>query len=227
MKEKMGRLLNRFDALNRRERIFVSVAFWLVLLFLMDTLVISPVQRKSAAAGSAASEKQSELARAEGVVAELKAKRAQDPDAAAKARIGELEQRIAAIDNQLKNAKTQIVPPEKMAGLLEQILRGNKRLDLVSLRSTPPEPVARQEGQPGMEKGAQSQGKASEALYRQGMELTLSGSYADMLDYVAQIERLPWKIFWGRMEMKVEEYPRARLTLNVYTLSLDKTWLSI
>lgn len=228
MKEKLKKLLARFDALNRRERIVVSVAVWLVMLFVMDTLVITPAQRQSGAMASAITEKQTGLARSETDVAALRTKRTQDPDAAARARIAELEKRIAVIDGQLKNARTQIVPPEKMAGLLEQLLRRNKRLELVSLRSTAPESMGKAEGSGGADKGAPAQGKAAaEALYRQGMELTLSGSYADMLDYVAQIEQLPWKIFWGRLEMKVDEYPRAKLVLNVYTLSLDKTWLSI
>lgn len=228
MKEKLKKLLARFDALNRRERIVVSVAVWLVVLFVMDTLAITPAQRQSGAMARAITEKQAELVRSETDVAALRTKRTQDPDATARARIAELEKRIAVIDGQLKNAKTQIVPPEKMAGLLEQLLRRNKRLELVSLRSTAPESMGKSEGAAGADKGAPAQGRATaEVLYRQGMELTLSGSYADMLDYVAQIEQLPWKIFWGRLEMKVDEYPRARLVLNVYTLSLDKTWLSI
>jgi MSHA biogenesis protein MshJ len=228
MKENIKKLLARFDALNRRERIVVSVAIWLVLLLLMDTLVITPAQRQSGATAKAIAEKQVEIARSENEVAALRIKRSQDPDAEARGRIAELEKRIADIDGQLKSARTQIVPPEKMAGLLDQLLRRNKRLELVSLRSTAPESMGNAEGAAGADKGAPAQGKvAAEALYRQGMELTLSGNYADMLDYVAQIEQLPWKIFWGRLEMKVDEYPRAKLVLNVYTLSLDKTWLSI
>lgn len=228
MKEKLKKLLVRFDALNRRERIVVSVAVWLVVLFMMDTLAITPAQRQSGATTKAIAEKQAEIARSETEVAALRIKRSQDPDAEARARIAELEKRIADIDGQLKSARTQIVPPEKMAGLLDQLLRRNKRLELVSLRSTAPESMGKTEGAAGADKGAPAQGKAAaEALYRQGMELTLSGSYADMLDYVAQIEQLPWKIFWGHLEMKVDEYPRAKLVLNVYTLSLDKTWLSI
>lgn len=228
MKENFKKLLARFDALNRRERIVVSVAVWLVLLLLMDTLAITPAQRQSGATAKAIAEKQAEIARSETEVAALRIKRSQDPDAEARARIAELEKRIADIDGQLKSARTQIVPPEKMAGLLDQLLRRNKRLELVSLRSAAPESMGKPEGSGGADKGAAAQGKGpAEALYRQGMELTLSGSYADMLDYVAQIEQLPWKIFWGRLEMKVDEYPRAKLVLNVYTLSLDKTWLSI
>jgi MSHA biogenesis protein MshJ len=228
MMDKLKKLLARFDALNRRERIVVSIAVWLMALLVMDTLAITPAQRQSGAIGRAIAEKQAGIARAETEVATLRAKREQDPDVAARARIAELEKRIAAIDVQLKDAKTQIVPPEKMAGLLEQLLRRNKRLELVSLRSTAPEAMGKTEGPAGADKGVSSQGKGpAEALYRQGMELTLSGSYADMLDYVAQIEQMPWKIFWGRLDMKVETYPRAKLVLNVYTLSLDKTWLSI
>jgi len=224
MRERLKKLLARFDALSRRERIVVSVALWLVVLFVMDTLAITSAQRQSGAMAKAVADKQSELAKGEGEVAVLRQKRTQDPDEEARTRIAELERRIAEIDGQLKSARTQIVPPEKMAGLLEQLLRRNKRLELVSLRSTAPEAMGRTEGTAAASK---PDGAPAEALYRQGMELTLSGSYADMLDYVAQIEQLPWKIFWGRLEMKVEEYPRAKLTLNVYTLSLDKTWLSI
>jgi MSHA biogenesis protein MshJ len=226
MRERLKKLLARFDALSRRERIVVTVAVWLVALFIMDTLAITPAQRQSGTMAKAIADKQSELAKSESDVAALRLKRTQDPDAEARARISELEKRIAEIDGQLKSAKTQIVPPEKMAGLLQQLLRSNKRLDLVSLRSTAPEAMGRAEGVAAAPKQERTMAPA-EALYRQGMELTLSGSYADMLDYVAQIEQLPWKIFWGRLEMKVEEYPRAKLTLNVYTLSLDRTWLSI
>jgi len=64
-------------------------------------------------------------------------------------------------------------------------------------------------------------------LYRQGMELVLSGGYLDMLDYIAQVEQLPWKIYWEHLDLKVEEHPRVRLVVSVYTLSMDKDWLSI
>ena len=197
MNGKLKKLLARFDALNRRERIVVSIAVWLMALLVMDTLAISPAQRQSGAIGRTIAEKQAGIARAETEVAALRAKREQDPDAAARARIAELEKRIAAIDVQLKNARTQIVPPEKMAGLLEQLLRRNKRLELVSLRSTAPETMGRTEGQAGADKDASTQGKgAAEALYRQGMELTLSGSYGYRNNELSDLISAPHR-FWS------------------------------
>jgi len=38
---------------------------------------------------------------------------------------------------------------------------------------------------------------------------------------------LPTQMFWGMAKMNVVQYPQAELTLTLYTLSLDKTWLQV
>lgn len=228
MKGYLGRLQQRFEALNGRERLLVALACWLLLLFALDTVLVAPLRSKGAALEKAIAAKQGEAAGLETELAGLRARQAQDPDAETKKRIAEMEGRIGAIDAALQAARGRIVPPERMAALLEQVLRRNTRLALVSLRSLPPEtllaedkPAEKKEGGDGTETAAQGM------LYRQGMELTLTGGYLDMLDYVAQLERLPWKMYWGRLDLTVEEHPRATLRLRVYTLSMDKAWLSI
>lgn len=228
MKEMFNRLRTRFDALNRRERIFVTLAVWLVALFLLDAMAITPARQRHATATKASADKQGEIARFEAELAGLRSRQAEDPDALAKRRIAELESKIAAIDSHLKAALGRTVPPERMAELLDQLLRKNKKLELASLRSLAPEVLVRNESAADAGKSEGGREKAEGGLlYRQGMELTLSGGYLDMLEYLAEVERLPWKIYWGRLELKVEEYPRAKLVLSVYTLSLDREWLSI
>jgi MSHA biogenesis protein MshJ len=34
-------------------------------------------------------------------------------------------------------------------------------------------------------------------------------------------------MFWGKTEMRVEEYPHITLTITLYTLSMDQTWMAI
>ena len=68
---------------------------------------------------------------------------------------------------------------------------------------------------------------AGQNIFKHGVELTLRGSYFDMLDYLAQIEALPWQMYWGRLRLEARDYNRPVLTLTLYTLSLDKTWLTI
>jgi MSHA biogenesis protein MshJ len=54
----------------------------------------------------------------------------------------------------------------------------------------------------------------------------------DLLDYVSQLEQMPWHVLWSKAALNEEQnpavmWPANRLKLTVYTLSLDKTWLSI
>ena len=64
-------------------------------------------------------------------------------------------------------------------------------------------------------------------LYRHGVELVLEGSYADLLGYLRAVEALPQRVLWGGISLKVEQYPRATLTLRVFTLSRERHWLEI
>ena len=64
-------------------------------------------------------------------------------------------------------------------------------------------------------------------LWRHGLEITLEGSYADLSAYVQNLEALPQRVLRGGMKFQVEAHPKATLTLTLYTLSLDPSWLEI
>ena len=69
--------------------------------------------------------------------------------------------------------------------------------------------------------------KAREMLYRHGVEMVLQGSYPDMVAYMETLERLPVQLFWGKAQLDAQSYPEAKLTLTLYTLSLDDKWLKL
>ncbi|MQA18882.1 type II secretion system protein GspM [Rugamonas rivuli] len=64
-------------------------------------------------------------------------------------------------------------------------------------------------------------------LYRHGVQLVLQGSYLEMIDYLEALEALPSQLFWGSAALDAEQYPQARLTLTLYTLSLDQKWIAL
>ncbi|MFS2021662.1 hypothetical protein ACEN88_34490, partial [Massilia sp. CT11-108] len=69
--------------------------------------------------------------------------------------------------------------------------------------------------------------KSPDLLYRHGVELTVRGSYLDMVDYMQALETLPTQLFWGKAQLDAEAYPNVRLTLTLYTLSLDPKWMKL
>jgi MSHA biogenesis protein MshJ len=69
--------------------------------------------------------------------------------------------------------------------------------------------------------------KQEELLYRHGVQLVLQGSYLDMVNYMEALEHMPSQLFWGKATLEAEDYPKARLTLTLYTLSLDTKWIAL
>jgi MSHA biogenesis protein MshJ len=64
-------------------------------------------------------------------------------------------------------------------------------------------------------------------LYRHGLELRVSGSYADLGAYVAALERLRPRLLWSGLELDATRHPKVELKLKLYTLSLEKAWLAL
>lgn len=231
MNKMLAAWLQKFDALSLRERMMVAVAAYAVTFLLVDALLLSTWSRQNAGLKASIAEQQAESGRVAAQLKEIQGRIASHPDDQARARIQEIERKIAAIDASLQAASKQLVPPERMATLLEDLLKRNKRLQLVKMTTLPAEELLGRDptgsAPPGTEQAPASAGQGSQNIFKHGVELTLRGSYFDMLDYLAQIESLPWQMYWGRLKLDAREYNRPVLTLTLYTLSLDKAWLTI
>jgi MSHA biogenesis protein MshJ len=59
------------------------------------------------------------------------------------------------------------------------------------------------------------------------MRVVVQGSYADLVDYLHQLESLSERLGWGEIRLEANDYPKSTLSFNIYTFSLEKTWLHI
>lgn len=157
-----------------------------------------------------------------------------DPDAVKRSYRDALRKQLAEIDQSMQGLQRGLVPPERMAKLLEDMLSRSGGLQLVSLRTLPVQRFETPGSAPAAkpdEKSAKPAPTAAKepgrAVYQHSVEITLQGSYTDLLEYLAQLEKLSWQMFWGRINVDTEQYPRLRVTLTVQTLSLNKAWLIV
>lgn len=225
MRAALNSLTGRFNKLNPRERLWVFVAGIAIIagigfvLFVDGTLTRQKVLRDNLA------RQQAELVQVQGQNAELTRTLAQDPDAASRQRITELREQLKGYDTELRGVQQGLVAPERMVRMLEGMLAGDSRIRLVKLHTLPVsslvEPVAAVEGAPPAPLDEKR------LVYKHGIELTVEGSYPDLVAYQARLEKLPWRMFWARSQLDASDYPRVRLTLTLYTLSLDKAWLVV
>jgi len=229
MKRRWLQFAARVEALQPRERIMAFGATVVVLVFLANALVFGPLARKEAALRSTLQQQDAIVG---GVNAEIAAKAqayANDPNDALRKRLGDVRAETARMTGQLRAMQKGLVPAERIAPLLESILRANGRLKLVSLQTLPVTTPGDAATSPAAGAPAASAPvvKAPDLLYRHGVELTVRGSYLDMVDYMHALETLPTQLFWGKAQLDAEAYPNVRLTLTLYTLSLDPKWMKL
>jgi MSHA biogenesis protein MshJ len=220
----------RIDALGQRERVMAFGGLLASLVFVANLTVLDPLQRKQEQLRGRIAQQQNNI---DGINAEIvqKLEQAQaDPDAPAHMRLAAVRGETERLSNELRAMQRGLVPPERVAPLLEAILRANGRLKLVSVRTLPVDPLSslgdtKEQGAAGAAPAPAA--GARELLFRHGVELTVRGSYLDMVDYMTALESLPTQLFWGKAQLEVEQYPGVRLTLTLYTLSLDEKWMKL
>ena len=236
MKQQWTRLATRVDALSLRERIMVFAACAAAIVFLMHFFALGPQLRKQDALNAQITQQQNNI---EGIDNEIRARveaARNDPDAAVRTRLAAVRRETEELSGQLRAMQNGLVAPERMAPLLDSILRANGRLTLVSVRTLPVESVleagrraaaAAPDAAAAPAPAAQAQPGSAGLLYRHGVEITVRGNSLDMIAYMNALEGLPTQLFWGRAQLEAETWPASRLTLTLYTLSLDRKWMKL
>ncbi|HEY5799148.1 MAG TPA: MSHA biogenesis protein MshJ [Burkholderiaceae bacterium] len=247
MKQLWLRLSTRIDGMTLRERVMVFGVGLLLMLTFANYLLLDPLllRQKRLSAQVAQDRTQTEA-----INAEISAKLAQsavDPDAPSRMRMAELRQQVGEKQRMLADMQRGLISPDKIAAVLETILRHNGTLRLVSLKTLPvadlqsvaeeaaraAAPAAQAQAQtqtpsPAAAKPAPAAKSAqSAAIYRHGVEIVVEGSYPAMTAYLATLENMQWQLFWGGARLQTGQYPNATLTLNLYTMSLDPKWLHL
>lgn len=225
MKAQWQTLASRFAALKRREQYLVAGALLALIVLGGYSFWVEPAQLRKAALARQIAQDQSDMGVLQGQVAGLQA-RIRDPEAADRTALAGIRQQLAAIDQQLAGFDQQLVAPDQMSNVLQALLSRHGGLELVSLKTLEPVPVI----EPAAGKPSDSGKDAppdSGNIYKHGIEIKLAGGYLDLLNYVDEMEKSPQRLLLGGMSLAVDKYPRVELSLTVYSLSLDRTWLII
>ncbi len=215
MRNLLKQYAERVDHASLRERVLVFLATALILVYVLNAVLITPVRDEQRRLTVSIAQNERELRTIQGEVQRLVRARASDPDVRNRERAAVLRAEIADLDGRIAEEQRRFTTPQRMRDVLEEMLQREKRLRLIDLKTLPVADMSA------------SQGQAGRRVFRHGVELTLAGSYLDLHAYLAALEGLSTQLYWGRAEMSVAEYPVATLKLTVYTLSFDQAWLVV
>lgn len=231
MKKHWKQLALKIDALSLRERAMAFTIAALLLITLINTFVLDSLLAARKQRAQQIKLDQQQIAAAQAEIKLILSAHTDDPDATNRAHLQALKQQSEQLRADLAVVQQNLVTPDKMVSLLEELLKKNKQLQLVSLKTLPVTQLS--EPDSTLDKaGRQKQIAANERadvgrVYKHSVELVVQGSYTDLVSYLSQLEGLPWCLFWAKTKLNAEEHPKLRLTLTLFTLNLDKAWLNI
>lgn len=269
LRQQLQRLNALFDARAPRERALMILAAMALVLALTDALVLSPALKHWQAARSQLRSAQAASQTLRHDLQEMGNRRRSDAQQL-RAELASWRQRVRDGEEALHGHESDLVGPDRMVALLDELLASHGQLRVRSMRSLgqqdllsagPSGAVAAGGSTPaGMVPGSTAMGGAPTTpavaaatpvavpapanaasgaatpggaaggpgtLYRHGVELTLEGSYGDLLAYLQALEAMPQHVLWGGLSLKVEQHPRTVMTLRLYTISRDRHWLEI
>lgn len=210
---------SKIDGMSLRERMLTFAAVSAVIIALTKSVLIDPLLLQQKNLSKQLLKQEGGLKEAQAQIEVLQHTGKAEEESPLRARLDQVQQQLAEGAAYLQHKRERLVAPDQMPELLEQMLERNGRLQLLSLHNLPATPV--------LEKPINATAQNEKQLFKHGVQITVRGNYLDMLQYLTELERLPAQMFWGEAALKVETHPDAVLTLTLYTLSQDKTWLQI
>lgn len=222
---------SRFTVLQQREKLMVIGATAVAILFGGYNFWIEPGMLQAARLKKTLAQQQGEQAQLAAQLATLAAQKT-DPNLANRETLKNLRDELAGTERDLKTFDGTLVAPTQAPALLQTLLARHRGLKMVSLATLPPQPLI----EPSVAKEKSEKAKADEPaampggnIFKHGIEIKVTGGYHDLLAYVSDLESGPQKLLWGDMSLSspTEKYPVSELTLTVFTLSLDSTWLVV
>ncbi|KJG37011.1 MSHA biogenesis protein MshJ [Photobacterium angustum] len=207
---KWDELSQRFAALSVREQWLIAITGWFGILFIGYMLIIEPQMVTSQTVKTALVDTQNDMITAKNQLIVANRKLQQDPDKAINQKLAQYRQEDKALQQVLEAKIGSLITPVQMAGLLEQVLRHSSALKLESMTSLP---------------SSQLVSGDQQGYFVHPIRLTFKGRYFDVVNYLNKLEALPVKYYWRSLSYRVDEYPWAKVEIEVYTLGESKDFI--
>lgn len=225
MNDKIKMLTTHIDALSLRERGLLLLSVVFVLYSVWNGLFMGPLtahhnqvqaQIKQLRTATATLAEQSEA---------ISKRQMQDPDIETRTKLAALQTEMNALDQRIKTRTQGLIDPTAMAKMMEEVLKSEHGLKLISVQSLPARPL--------LDTEVPAAGKTGPAnadmpgIYRHGMTIIFEGGYLDALHYLRTLEAMPWHLYWDSLAFQVLKYPNAQFTITVHTIGLREGWIGV
>jgi len=221
MRDKWQLLLEKFTALNTRERMLILLAILAMAYQFADLVILDHQYQEIQQLNRGMANDNAAIIRLNTELNTLSMRAQDDPNAKLREQIQGAREEVAALQSRLKDATGELISPQDMARFLEQLLVQESQLTMLRLQTLDVKPLLANSADTSSPLPQQA------VLHRHGFAIEFSGSYLATLNYLEALENLPWRFFWDGVNYEVLDYPKSIVRLKLHTLSLSEDWIGV
>jgi MSHA biogenesis protein MshJ len=227
MKEKWSLLKSRFEAFQMRERLLIVGAVVAVGYLLWDFLLLQPINKNMVIIEARERVARQAIQTTEAEVTVLQSISQKDPNIALRHEIGELERKLASLDQQLDALAVGLVPAQQLPKIMHEVLSKSGKLTIEHLATLPPQELALARAEKTEFTAADATTEATPVpretkVYKHSVVLDVAGDFSGVVQYLRELERSDWRFYWEMLSYKVTSYPNAKVRIRVFTLSSQR-----
>ncbi|OZB03688.1 MAG: hypothetical protein B7X54_09385 [Idiomarina sp. 34-48-12] len=213
MKERWLKWQKQFEAVEtKRRRVWFFAALFLII-YLSYWFGLRPALEMIQAETAKQQMQQSQIDQLSREVKQLEQRLAGDPQAAQRRRLEQLQASLLQVDQQL-NQEANYVSAADNRALLRALLDQASNVKVQSAEALPAELIY------------QDEMSQDTGIFRHRLQLVIRGNYFSLSNYLQQLEKLNWSFYWQRLDYHVLQAPDAELTLEIYTISLERDYVA-
>lgn len=214
-------------ALNTRERWMVFFAGLALVYAMLNGVLVGPILSQQQHIQNEMAQSTAQLADVAQQIADLSQHPVVSADNDNTQKIAQLNTSIQAQQAEMSALQDTLVSPAQMPALLKDLIERHAGLRLIDMKTLAPENFlnAQSTSAPAIEPTAAH--NAQPLIYRHAITMTLAGNYMALMRYAQALQSMSSQVLWEKAVLVTKTYPENELTITVYTLSLDATWLSI
>lgn len=184
----------RIDALSLRERVIMFASLALALAALVDALLLSPAIAERRALAEQMRRNGNELGTLRAQLAAATQTGTDTPLGRQRAAVERARAELQSLDAQVQARLAHRDEVTRLPELLERVLRRHERLTLTRLATVEAPRSAAADG-------------AGSGLRWQAVELSVAGSYLDLMQYLAALEQELPGLRWGALQIATQTQP--------------------
>ncbi len=228
-------LISNIDSRKQSEKILILGILIAGIVMTYLTLAFDPKRAQIASLQSQIASLENSISRQQTAYQTMLAQSQEDPNRFANDRLAVISREQAELDGEIQALAGDLVTPNQMTQLLRTVLERQSGLDLVSFRNVDAQPLREASTNAAElleEDGAinfedVSREEVVGQVYSHGLVIEFEGDYFSTLNYLRFLEDVTGSFFWDAISFSQLEWPNARVTLEIHTLSTDQGFIGV